>query len=137
MIAEDGSYTLEYYSVDRVGNTEPTQSTSFQVDTEVPSGAMITPDGLIVPSVLPVRFLARGSDPPAPNGYSSGLRSACFEVTSRGAAETVGCFEAAGLPGAMWGTSVALERGSYTVTWVMQDQALNEFRSSPITLTVV
>jgi len=44
VISGDGNHTIEYYSIDGVGNIEDTKSRMFKIDTEAPSLAFVWPE---------------------------------------------------------------------------------------------
>ena len=109
--AGDGNYTVQYYSVDRVGNTEKTRELKVRIDTQVTLKL-----GLIgSPVVKTARYLLEGK-------------------TESGAKVTIGIIDAQVSADGSFSQEVELKPGKNTIHIAVTDQAGNS-REEAVTIT--
>jgi hypothetical protein len=135
VLSTDGVYTVKYFSVDTVGNTESvkTAGTAIHIDKTNP-----TPATLTIPSFIKNgQALTNAATDPTVNGVSSGVASVSYYYCS-GASCTPGILIGTSSTGpnysVTWSTQPA--DGAYRVQAVVTDVAGNTGSSSIVSTTV-
>jgi Bacterial Ig domain len=112
----DGGHTIDYYSVDNVGNTEAIRHATVTIDTLPPSGTPVDPGSTL-------RGTVTLSDP-SPTDSGAGVASVAFEYSPHGAGSWT---TIATLTSAPWSTpfdTTAVADGLYDLHEVISDAAI-------------
>ena len=112
----DGVHTIDYSSIDNVGNTETLRSATVTIDTLPPSGAPVDPGSILRGTVI--------LSDPSPTDAGTGIASVAFEYSLHGAASWITIGTRTSAP---WSTpfdTTALADGLYDLREVITDAAI-------------
>ena len=114
--SNDGGHTIDYYSIDNVGNVEAVKQATVTIDTQPPSGSPVDPGSIL-------RGTVTLSDP-SPADAGGGVGSVAFEYSLHGANSwtTIGTRTSA--PWAVLFDTTAVPDGQYDLREVISDAAV-------------
>ncbi len=130
-LSSDGTYTVKYFSTDKVGNQESvkTAGTQIRIDGTEPTGSITAPSGTV--SGSSVAISSNSAD------ATSGVASAQFQVATHGGSfSNLGSADTSSPYGVTWNTTSGFPNGDYDLRVVTTDNAGNTFTSPAITVTV-
>ena len=114
--SNDGSHTIDYGSLDNVGNAETVRHASVTIDTQAPSGAPVDPGSVLDGTVT--------LSDPSPSDAGAGLAAVVFQYSPHGAGAWTTIGSASSAP---WSTSfdtTAVADGSYDLREQIVDAAI-------------
>ena len=114
--SNDGSHTIDYYSVDNVGNTEAVRHATVTIDTQPPSGAPVDPGSVLAGTVA----LAD----PSPTDPGAGVASVAFQRSPHGAGTWTTIGTATSAPWSVSFDTTAVSDGQYDLREVISDAAV-------------
>ena len=114
--SNDGAHTIDYYSVDNVGNTETVRHASVTIDTQPPSGAPVDPGSTL-------RGTVSLSDA-SPTDPGAGVASVAFQYSPHGAGTWTTIGTATSAPWAALFDTTAVADGQYDLREVISDAAV-------------
>jgi hypothetical protein len=114
--SNDGSHTIDYASVDDVGNTEPTRHASVTIDSQAPSGAPVDPGSVLVGTVA--------LSDPSPSDPGAGVASVAFQYSPHGAGAWTTIGTASSSPWSILFDTTAAADGQVDLREVISDAAV-------------
>ena len=114
--SNDGSHTIDYYSVDNVGNTEAVRHAAVTIDTQPPSGAPVDPGSVLAGTV--------SLSDPSPTDPGAGVASVAFERSPHGAGTWTTIGTATSAPWSVSFDTTAVADGQYDLREVISDAAV-------------
>ena len=114
--SNDGSHTIDYYSVDNVGNTEATRHAAVTIDTQPPSGAPVDPGSVLAGTV--------SLSDPSPADPGAGVASVAFQRSPHGAGTWTTIGTATSAPWSVSFDTTAVADGQYDLREVISDAAI-------------
>ena len=121
--SNDGSHTIDYDSVDNVGNTESVRHAGVTIDTQSPSGAPVDPGSVLAGTVV----LAD----PSPSDPGAGVASVAFQYSPHGAGAWTTIGTALSAPWSTLFDTTAVPDGQVDLREVVSDAA------SPANVTTI
>ena len=113
--SNDGSHTIDYYSVDNVGNTEAVRHAAVTIDTQPPSGAPVDPGSVLSGTV--------SLSDPSPTDPGAGVASVAFQRSPHGAGTWTTIGTAVASPWSVSFDTTAVADGQYDLREVISDAA--------------
>ena len=114
--SNDGSHTIDYYSVDNVGNTEAVRYASVTIDTQPPSGAPVDPGSVLAGTVV--------LSDPSPSDPGAGVASVAFQYSPHGAGTWATIGTEISAPWSVLFDTTAVADGQYDLREVISDGAI-------------
>jgi len=114
--SNDGAHTIDYYSVDNVGNTESLRHAVVTIDTLPPSGAPVDPGSVLAGTVV--------LSDPSPSDPGAGVASVAFEYSPHGAGSWTTIGTATSAPWSIPFDTTAAADGQVDLREVISDQAV-------------
>ena len=113
--SNDGSHTIDYTSVDNVGNVEAVRQTSVIIDTRSPSGSPLDPGSVLSGTVA--------LSDPAPSDSGAGVASVAFQYSPLGANTWTTIGTAFSAPWSVSFDTTAVGDGQYDLRELISDAA--------------
>jgi Bacterial Ig domain/Bacterial Ig-like domain/Bacterial Ig-like domain (group 3) len=114
--SNDGSHTIDYASVDNVGNTETTRHAGVTIDTQPPSGAPVDPGSVLAGTVV--------LSDPSPTDPGAGVASVAFQYSPHGAGTWTTIGTAISAPWSTLFDTTAVADGEIDLREVISDAAI-------------
>jgi hypothetical protein len=114
--SNDGPHTIDYDSVDNVGNTETLRHASVTIDTQPPSGAAADPGSVLAGTVV--------LSDPSPIDPGAGVASVAFQYSPHGAGTWTTIGTAISAPWSMLFDTTTVTDGQYDLREVISDAAV-------------
>ena len=114
--SNDGSHSIDYYSVDNVGNTETARHATVTIDTEPPTGAPVDPGSVLTGIVV--------LSDPSPSDPGAGVASVAFQWSPHGAGTWTTIGTAVSAPWSILFDTTAVADGQVDLREVISDAAV-------------
>ena len=113
--SNDGAHTIDYYSVDNVGNTEAVRHATVTIDTQPPSGTPADPGSVLAGTVV--------LSDPSPSDPGAGVASVAFQYSPHGAGTWTTIGTPVSAPWAVLFDTTAVADGQVDLREVISDAA--------------
>ena len=114
--SNDGSHTIDYYSVDNVDNIETVRHADVTIDTQPPSGAPVDPGSVLAGTVVLSDL--------SPSDPGAGVASVAFQYSPHGAGSWTTIGTAISAPWSLPFDTTAVADGQYDLREVISDAAV-------------